>query len=156
MIELGGRKLQVIASANIEHDCWMANTVREAGLRPFVIDEARSVDEQVNGYVDCALESGMVTTLVGGLLAPAELDLRTWRPAVAAEMTEFIRNLTAPEDKLVFRGLFGAAVAGFFRSGLASLGISPTSSRVPMGPRAGALLDPRSMAAVPPDTANGI
>lgn len=140
MIELGGRQLQVIASANIEHDCWMSAKIREAGLDHLPMDEGTPVEDVVERILDRVQGSGMATALIGGLLAPAELDLRTWRPAVALEMTEFVRDLTAREDKLVFRGLLAQAIAGFFRSGLASLATSRTSSSRPHAAAGAAIL----------------
>jgi hypothetical protein len=152
MIELGGRKLQVIASANIEHDCWMAAKIREAGLDRVAVDEHQPVADVVELILDRVQGSGLATVLIGSLLAPADLDLKKWRPAVALEMIEFVRELTATEDKVVFRGLLAQAIAGFFRSALASLATSPTSS-----PRhhAGGAPSHRSASAAPSTSANG-
>ena len=89
-----------------------------------------SADAYVDAMVRRVIASGHALVLLGGLLAPAELELKHWTPAVAAEMTAFLGGLMSDDDKLAVRGLIAQTLLGFFLSAIGSAGISPTSSVV--------------------------
>lgn len=128
VVELGGRKLQVISAGPVVHDVWLMQQVRAAGIDHVDMTKGQSADDLVDAMLNRVLASGSALRLLGSLLAPADLDLVDWTPTVAADMEKFLGRLMAAEDKAAIRGLLAQALAGFFASGIASLRTSRTSS----------------------------
>jgi len=128
VVELGGRKFQVIANGPVKHDYWMAERVRAAGIDRVNMEPGQTAAAFVDSLLDRLLASGDSLVILGGMIAPAELDLRKWTPGTAAECTAFVEELMDPADKVLVRGLVAQVLVGFFQSGLASLTTSPIAS----------------------------
>jgi hypothetical protein len=128
IIKLGDRKFQVIMNGTVLHDFWMHKKIKAAGLEQIVLAEGETTEVYVDRMLDHVIGNGHALVLLGGLLAPAELTLTEWTPAVAAECTKFLAQLMEPADKIIVRGLIAQALIGFFRSGLASFMTSRMSS----------------------------
>jgi hypothetical protein len=150
MIELGGRRFQVVALATVRWDYWMCAKLRQAGIDEIAMAPGQTAMEFTNATLGRLLDSEQTLELIGGFLAPEEFDLRNWSPATAHEMAAFIGGLTDPTDKLTIRGLLAQALAGFFLSAGNSLARSPTSS-----PVASAAVPERSASAALSGSANG-
>lgn len=135
-IELGGRKLRVLAQANIAHDFWLTRQIREAGIHKLELGAHQTAAQFADDVINRVMESGAALVLLGGLLAPADLAVKDWTPAIAADMTAFIETLTTDEDKIVVRGLVADAILAFFRTGLVSFSTSQTSSMTSREPEA--------------------
>lgn len=129
IVKVGGRALQVFASGTISHDYWLKRQIRLAGIDQIEIDPRRNADDTVAMIVDRVIDSGMAMTILGGLLAPEEMAVKDWTPAVAEEMASFLNALIETEDKTVVRGLVAEVILGFFLNGLVSLRTSRMSSR---------------------------
>jgi hypothetical protein len=127
-ITLAEREFQVIMNGTVLHDFWMHEKVKAAGLEQIVLVEEESAEAYVDRMLDHVILNGHALVLLGGLIAPAELKLTDWTPAVAAECTTFLEKLIEPTDKAILRGLIAQAMIGFFRNGLASLMTSRASS----------------------------
>jgi len=128
MFELGGRKWQIITNGSLQHDYWMVEQVRDAGIKDVEIPAGADLDQALNALIARVMAKGAFLTLLGGLLIPAEIPVTDWTPDVAAEVSAFIGKLVAEEDKVRVRALVAQMLAGFFRSGLVSGWTSPISS----------------------------
>ncbi len=136
VIELDGRRFVPYFKTSMAHGDWFIPLAMAAG-----VDKVEIIpDEPVEAYAERMLRavwpSGKLLDLLGGLLLPEGLDPREWTPAVAADIAKHLRQLVEPDDKEKAHRLLGDMLAGFFRSGSASLKTSPTSS--PLTPPAGA------------------
>lgn len=127
-VELAGRKFQIIANGPIKHDLWIAERVHASGMDGVTMGKDETPEQFVDALLAKLLASGAAMEFLGGMLAPADLDLRKWTPAIALDMATFVEELIAPEDKALVRGLLAQVVVGFFQSGLAYLRTSPTAS----------------------------
>lgn len=140
---LAGRSLQLIVNGPVKHDHFMFTQMAEAGLSQLNPAAGEDVQAYVDRVLDRMIVTGAALKLLGGLLAPAGLDLRKWTPEVAADMTTFLGELMTPEDKTLVRQLTAQAIVGFFQNGIASLATSPTAS-TPSSPAESANGDPMS------------
>ena len=128
-VTLGERTFHVLTDSTIRHDHWMAAQLQRAGIAHAHLDAGMSPAAFADALVDQLMASGMATVILAGFLLPDGLTARDWTPDIAAECAAYIDGLMAPDDKATVRGITAGLVAGFFRSGLASLTTSPTASR---------------------------
>lgn len=144
VVKLGGREFQVIANGPVKFDLYMLALVKKAGIDSINISAGQTTEEFVDALLDQLMRSGMSMEILGAMMAPADLDLRKWTPAVAAESTAFIEELMEPSDKAIVKGMVAQVLIGFFQSGLASLTTSPTVS--PKKARASVKIEPETSA----------
>ena len=134
VIEIGGRKLQMIAEANVAHDTWIMQQISLAGLDTLDFDAGKPPEAAVDSIVDRVVQSGMAMTLLGGLLMPVGVAATDWTPTIAADVIAFLNALSAKEDRLAVRGAVAEAIICFFYAGLISLKTSRMSSVRNRGP----------------------
>jgi hypothetical protein len=128
-ITIAGREFKGAKNSTMEHDVFVQGMIARAGLDRLEMKPGEtSEDFALRIFRKAAVESD-VFLLLGSLLFPADLEPANWNPHVAAETAQFLRKLTADEDKKIVRGQIIGALMGFFQSGLAYGVISPNSSR---------------------------
>lgn len=127
-VALGGRKFTRLDSGTVEHDFWMMAQIREAGLHQISFTPGSDVEEVVDELLGRCLSSGKAVLLLSGLLLPEGMTPQEWKPEVALEIAAHIGKITDTEEKAQLRPLVASMLIGFFKTGLASLKISPKSS----------------------------
>lgn len=127
-ITLGGREFVPVLTSTIEHDYWLMSKIRAAGLDEIAKGEHESAEEFMTRLLHEVINAGVAFELLGGLLLAAHLVPEAWTPELAVENAEFIKRLTAPEDKATVQSQMISLLIGFFENGLSSLTISPSSS----------------------------
>lgn len=120
-IELGGRIFTPVKNSTIEHDFWLMGHIRAAGLDQVRVEEGENPDEFVMRLLREAINSGRVFLLLGGLMIQEGTPPDKWTPVLAKETAEFLKKLTAPEDKARIQQQVVSMLIGFFETGLASL-----------------------------------
>lgn len=128
IIRLGGRDFVPVLLSTIEHDYWLMATVRAAGLDQITKADSESPEDFVHRILHEVIVSGEAFNLLGGLLIDAVMPVQAWTPDIAMQTADFIKHLTAPEDKAAVQAQMIALLLGFFENGLTSVMISPKSS----------------------------
>ena len=134
IIELGGRKFVAVTGSTIEHDYWLMDMVRRAGLDQIVVPSDTSTDsieEFMRELLSRCISDGRVFLLMGGLIMPEGKQGHEWTVGMAQETADFIKRLTKPEDKAAVQTHVVSMLLGFFQNGLVSLLTSRKSSTSP-------------------------
>ncbi len=125
---LGGRRFHVLTETTAEHDHWYMRQVRGAGLYDVFLTEGETPEAFARRLLGIAIDSGKEFLLISGMLVPESASGAPWSPAIATETAEFLKSLSAPEDKRQLNMLLGALIADFFAAGLISSAASSISS----------------------------
>lgn len=123
-VELGGRRFTRLVDSTVRHDFWLMSQARKAGLNRIEAKPGTTVEDFVDEILGRLMDSDMTFILLGGLLVPEGLDMKSWTPAVAADVTAHLEQLTESVDKETIKPLTASMLIGFFQSGIASLKIS--------------------------------
>jgi hypothetical protein len=84
--------------------------------------DAKNPEELVQRLMSAIVDGGHAPILLGGMLLPADVPDRKWRPRLAAATAEFMEELTDPEDKQLALILVAELIIDFFEGARALLG----------------------------------
>jgi hypothetical protein len=126
---LGGRPFMSFADKTVQNDFWLMQHLRRSGLERIVINAAESPDDFGRRLFVEMLEREDVFELLGGFLVPGDRAAADWTPAMAVETGQYLRQLTAPEDKAQIQNMVITLLIDFFATGLSSLERLQTSTR---------------------------
>lgn len=129
-IELGGRKFAPIKNSTFEHDVWMMNRIRSAGLDSLELLPGETASQFADRVLWRAMESQSVFEVLAGLLCPTDIPAHKWTPSVAEETAVLFKGLTSDADKTVLRAQLSELLLFFIRNGISSLWITPKFSAV--------------------------
>jgi hypothetical protein len=133
-VVLGGRTFSVVIEGSIDWDCHMMAALRKAGMMPLPrLLAGETPGEYAMRMLIEMLAGGHLPNLLGIVLVPAETSSTAWTPEVGAATEEYVRKLSAPEDRKKVHNLAVSILLDFFRDGTASEMISLTSSRLAEG-----------------------
>ena len=127
-MKLGGREFNVIASGTIEWDVTLLNLLQGCGLADVVLHVGETPEMLALRVYRTLMSSGAVFEILGCVLTPAESDPLDWTPETMRETAAFIKRLNAKQDKDEIKSQINSLVASFFRQGLLSIRIFPSSS----------------------------
>jgi hypothetical protein len=122
------RKFRTILRRTIENDFTCMNLIRGARLDTLVVAENESPEDFAARLFSAAIADGQVFNLLGCLLIPVELEDGDWTLKVMRATGDHLRTVVDDVEKRQIQAGIISMVTGFFRSGLASLQTSRTSS----------------------------
>lgn len=128
IITIGGRDFRAVSNSTIEHDFWVMDQVRGAGLDRIEMREGETQDQFVERIIIDSITTGRAFPLLGGLLMPADMLPEDWTPQIAHDTIEFLRKRTDESDKAKIKAQLVALLFGFFVKGVASPRTSPSYS----------------------------
>lgn len=118
IIRIAGREFKGAKNSTMEHDVYVQGMIAKADLDRIEMLVGETSDEFAMRIFRKTVINADVFLLLGGLLFPVELEPAKWTPKVAEETADFLRHLTAPEDKKIVQGQIVGAIMGFFQKGL--------------------------------------
>jgi hypothetical protein len=133
MLKLGGREFDVIHSSTIEWDVTLLNLVQGCGLADVTMHVGEDAEGLAHRVFRSLMSSPAVFEILGCVLIPAGTNPIDWRPQMMRDQAEFIRHLSAPEDKAAINGHIRNIVAGFFLQGIVSVRTLPNVSALQNG-----------------------
>jgi hypothetical protein len=132
-MKLGGREFDVIASGTIEWDVTLLNLLQACGLADVTMHAGETAEGLALRVYRTLMSSGSVFEILGCVLTPGGTDPFKWTPELMKQTSAFLRTLHVKEDKDEIKSQINSLVAGFFRQGLLSVRIFPSSSTLPNG-----------------------
>lgn len=130
-LPIAGRRYQPVGESTLEHDFWLLERLRRAGLDAIAVDPGADFDATARKIVTDAFAAGVAFDLLGGVLVPEGTPGEAWTPELAAETSAWAAKVADPEGKKLLQAAFVSALLGFFASGLVSFKTSPRSSSGP-------------------------
>jgi len=125
---LGGQQYRPIKCSTIEHDFWLMDRVRAAGLDAIALQDDETHEQFAERLLQTIIVSGTAFELLGGFLLRHPHGDLDWSPAMATDTANALRKITAPEEKAVIRGIIVGMLLDFFAAGLIVLSSSQKSS----------------------------
>lgn len=130
-IKLNGREYRAIKHSTIEHDFWMMDLIRAAGLDRVILEQDETPQAFAERLLNMVIGTGHAFALLGGLMVPCGNPDIDWTPAMADEIAAHIKLTTDPNEKAEIRNQLVALLIGFFNAGLIVLTSSPSYSASP-------------------------
>ena len=125
---LGNKAFKALKQSTIEHDFWLMDTIRAAGLEQVTLRPGEEAETFATRLLHDVIASGRVFDLLGGVLVPADSNDLDWTPEAALQTAAFMRKLSEPTDKILLQSLVVELLIGFFQDGLVALMLSPNYS----------------------------
>lgn len=129
--KLNGRVYRAIKTSTIEHDFYMIDRIRAAGLDRVTLAEGENAEQLAMRLLEMTIGTGKAFEILGGLLIPVDVQDIDWTPAIAEETAENIKRTTDDAEKAEIRQQLVALLISFFNAGLIVLTSSPNYSASP-------------------------
>ena len=120
LIEIEGRKFKPIKNSTFEHDIWIMNKVRAAGISDVTQQREETQDALIERLATIAVGSGLLMDILGGTLMPAEIDPARWTPQTGEETAAFFGKVTDELSKQKLRSQIGGLLFFFFVNALSA------------------------------------
>lgn len=126
-----GRSFRMIGLRTIENDFTSMNLIRGARLDAVEVGDDEPPEDFAARLYERAIADEQVFSLLGCMLIPEELNDLSWTKLVMAQTADHLRTVNDIDEKRQIQRAVVSMIAGFFRSGLASLRTSRRSSSRP-------------------------
>lgn len=126
---LGGRIFVPLGRpTTLEHDIWVTERIRAAGLMPAEIGENEDREAFARRVLFELELSGKGIELLGGMLLPKGTKSEAWTPRLARETSAHLMRVVGAEEKALIVRLQIAMLMSFFEEGPAYIVTSKSSS----------------------------
>lgn len=130
-IKIGGRTFVELGESTIEHDLFVLDLTRKAGLDEVVLEDGESPDRFARRLLNGLATNMAALELLGAFMVPEGTKAEDWSPELAAETARHFGGRGRPitgEDKAAVFELLKDLTIHFFAKGVTSVWSSRTSS----------------------------
>jgi hypothetical protein len=133
-IKIQGRTFRPVVDSTFEHDIYLMNHIRGAGLDTIQPKEGEAYEDFALRLFDGLIGSGRLLLILGGLIIPEEITDLQWSPDVATITADFLKKVSAPEDKVIIEQQVIALLVNFIQTGIIRSRTSLKSLKLEEGP----------------------